>query len=448
MSTLHKQDNSGKQTKRLRRNGLPKDEVAARYEDGESAESIAIDYGCSTSTVLRSLRRWGYKTRTFGEHRRIFTDAIEAEILSDYNKGLTISRVSEKYKCSASAIMYAIRRQGGTQRSWEESNWIGAQNQRVLSTEQKEEIVFAYKLGKTAEVLSEEFGCSVSPIYSALKEFGVARRTNSESHRVYPLREDYFSIIDSEDKAWMLGFIAADGNVCNGRLQFRLSRKDIEVLERIRGLIGGPPIYDLGRIVGSMPRGGVSVTYPVHFAVASRQMTDDLRKLGIHPNKTHTVRPWTAPTFDLQRWYWKGVIDGDGTVARFRCGKWYVQLVGNKYMVDGFSEFVGKHIKTESSTKPMGTIWQVKFCGNRVAQGVAKILYEDSTFHLDRKKRSADQLIATRLLRKPYTKWDYSHISDAVIDDALSRSRSVLSAAKLLQMDGRALHYILKKRNT
>lgn len=48
--------------------------------------------------------------------------------------------------------------------------------------------------------------------------------------RTYLLNEKYFDIIDSEKKAYILGFIYADGSVCRTTLNISLSEKDIEIL--------------------------------------------------------------------------------------------------------------------------------------------------------------------------------------------------------------------------
>lgn len=57
--------------------------------------------------------------------------------------------------------------------------------------------------------------------------------------RKYKVNEDYFKLIDTEEKAYWLGFLYADGCVTQAtkyskRLQVNLSIKDINHLEILR----------------------------------------------------------------------------------------------------------------------------------------------------------------------------------------------------------------------
>ena len=52
--------------------------------------------------------------------------------------------------------------------------------------------------------------------------------------RTYTLDEKYFDKIDSQNKAYILGFIYADGSINKGCLNITLSNKDVEILEFIK----------------------------------------------------------------------------------------------------------------------------------------------------------------------------------------------------------------------
>ena len=52
----------------------------------------------------------------------------------------------------------------------------------------------------------------------------------------YTINEDYFDVIDNQDKAYWLGFIAADGynREDRGYIEFRLHKQDIDILNKFK----------------------------------------------------------------------------------------------------------------------------------------------------------------------------------------------------------------------
>lgn len=99
--------------------------------------------------------------------------------------------------------------------------------------------------GKTLEVLNKYK--ELNSIIEVAKNFNVSyetirvilRKNGLVSNKKKPvfsstLIKDYFKDIDSEDKAYFLGFIKADGYVdrTRNRLALRINEKDVEILER------------------------------------------------------------------------------------------------------------------------------------------------------------------------------------------------------------------------
>ena len=57
------------------------------------------------------------------------------------------------------------------------------------------------------------------------------------SKRIYTLNENYFEQIDTQEKAYFLGFLWADGCNCNGVIHLVLQEKDKYILEKFNELI-------------------------------------------------------------------------------------------------------------------------------------------------------------------------------------------------------------------
>lgn len=67
----------------------------------------------------------------------------------------------------------------------------------------KELIIELYTNEKmSCNKIADTINCSLCGIYDALKRWGIPTRNLRDSHLVYSVNEDYFSKIDTEDKAY------------------------------------------------------------------------------------------------------------------------------------------------------------------------------------------------------------------------------------------------------
>ena len=97
-------------------------------------------------------------------------------------------------------------------------------------------------------------------------------------YRLHSLKEDYFSHIDSEQKAYILGFFYADGynNEKTGAIEFSQSEARIDILEQIK-----LELYTDAEIKKYLNCRAHMLT------VCSKQMSKDLVKCGAMQNKAH-----------------------------------------------------------------------------------------------------------------------------------------------------------------
>lgn len=97
----------------------------------------------------------------------------------------------------------------------------------------QEEITKLYQEGKTAKEISSLLGFKYhQPVYNYFKKMGW-KRTGKTGKRVYKVDEDFFKCINTEEKAYILGFICADGHIEKDRLNITVSIKDIDILEKL-----------------------------------------------------------------------------------------------------------------------------------------------------------------------------------------------------------------------
>lgn len=127
------------------------------------------------------------------------------------------------------------------------------------------------------------------------------RRPHPNTRQV---KRDYFNVIDTDEKAYWLGFIAADGTVvCNSRqysVILDLQPRDLHWLERFRDTIApGAKITKHGSRSCSV-------------SIGSKEMVRDLMALGIGPRKSNTLEwPDIPEAFVIP--FLLGYFDGDGS---------------------------------------------------------------------------------------------------------------------------------------
>lgn len=199
--------------------------------------------------------------------------------------------------------------------------------------------------------------------------------------RKYTLQSDYFKVIDSEQKAYWLGFIQADGAIDGPRenqLRIKLQKSDKCILEKFVKDIG----YN-GSIKEKLNYCSINIT--------SKELTDDLKTYGIVRNKTFKTEYLTINGF--QNHYFRGLFDGDG------CACYYIDkknrhvlcfsIVANSVTSNQIQDyFNGLNISLRCVDKTNVKELQTTKYDNLTK--LYKYLYQDSTLYLPRKKDKFD----------------------------------------------------------
>lgn len=232
-------------------------------------------------------------------------------------------------------------------------------------------------------MISKELGIPRHTVYRRLSSAKVVMRDNSNAARRHSINTRFFNTIDTEDKAYWLGFLAADGNVCGNLVQIDLAVSDKAHLEKFKeALSSSHPVKE--RVVEYKQ---------ARFAVSNRELATDLIRQGITPRKSTTAHAWVG-TPELQRHYWRGVVDGDGSIYR-SSGKWNIALNGSKSMCESFSVWMKGLVDIRANvTQGHGDIWQVRASGDLCAGRIVLELYGEASVFLERKMKLAAQVMA------------------------------------------------------
>ena len=84
--------------------------------------------------------------------------------------------------------------------------------QRRLTHKEKSELFAKYETGKyTAVDLAKQYPVSSTAISALLRRHGYKSQSQSELQRKYKIDETFFDVVNTEEKAYFLGFLYADG---------------------------------------------------------------------------------------------------------------------------------------------------------------------------------------------------------------------------------------------
>ncbi len=254
-----------------------------------------------------------------------------------------------------------------------------------MTPEQKMYVVDQYvNHGKTPVTIQQELGLKhFQPIYIFLQKEGLFehKKNVERSIRRYALDQRFFEVIDSEDKAYSLGFIVADGHVDtkNRRVKIALHEKDVDILEKISTAMNSEsPIS----VITSKNQRAVCFN--------SALMVQDLLRMGLTSNKstTMTAEVWSHIPRDLQRHFIRGYLDGDGCLflnKRYSSGvKYLVQVIGTESFLQGtFNEFYPTTCKFYKYKTCEMYCW--KLSSKAACMDFLSKIYEGSTIWLNRK---------------------------------------------------------------
>lgn len=271
------------------------------------------------------------------------------------------------------------------------------------------QIIKLYLSGLSAETVANKVGTYERTILRVLHRTGTPVRGQGHP-RHHDLDESFFDKIDSEAKAYWLGFVTADGAIIDRvarrgtqyQISVRLQLADSDHLEKMRADFGS-----------SCQVKEILYTYRGRryacsgLTLSSKRLVKQLKKLGVGPRKSLTVKPCREIPRQLQHHYWRGVFDGDGcltsSIRPSGLRVWGLGLAGSQAIVTGFRNYLLTIMRSVPAVHPHRSIFVLKAGGLASPQCVAHILYDGSSVYLDRKKALVDELFAQKPIKR---RWD------------------------------------------
>lgn len=127
--------------------------------------------------------------------------------------------------------------------------------------------------------------------------------------------ENYFQAIDSEEKAYFLGFMLADGNISKktNRICFTINDNDSYILEKFKKSINSENEVRHYKVFDNRKN---KYNNSAVFQVSSSKIKKDLENLGISSNKTKTFDFTKIIDNKNYNHFLRGLFDGDGHINK------------------------------------------------------------------------------------------------------------------------------------
>lgn len=182
------------------------------------------------------------------------------------------------------------------------TEYFKTENRKYILTDTgRKELKQEYAKGYSQLKIAKKFNVSEDVIRQWFKEENIPTR-----RRIYSMNENYFETIDSEEKAYWIGFLSADGYIHQerGTIQFELQESDKNQVEKFALAVGS-----------TRPILKIETNNFIHYrcVLNSRKMVNDLLKYNITQRKSLTFYPTNIPEKYIPYWI-IGYMDGDGCI--------------------------------------------------------------------------------------------------------------------------------------
>lgn len=206
---------------------------------------------------------------------------------------------------------------------------------------------------------------------------------------MYKYNKKFFNKIDTEEKAYWAGFIAADGNIRKDFLKMRieLNIQDYSHLEKFRKSIeGNNPIKESIR-----PN-----NHSCYIDVNCKEFCLALNELGITPKKSLTLHiNFELIPKELRSHFIRGYFDGDGSINKYQrenkeCLEWEISFISS----EAFLKQILEEIKKEKKFYSCGNNFRMCFKAKQDIIDIIDYLYNNATIYMDRKIEKAKEFKA------------------------------------------------------
>jgi len=317
--------------------------------------------------------------------KKLAKDQIQ-KIIELYNSGTPPKEIGETFGIYNNSVTRLLRKNGIER------------NQLCKPTDEMEQkAITDYNNGISSEQIAIALGIDGGTVRRILRNNGVAIRPSTQNKRRYQIKLDFFENIDTEEKAYFLGFLYADGNVSKSSAQITvcLHEQDLELLEKFSNILYGF-VKKMTKSTVILKDGNVGTYYS--FGFYGKKIKNDLVKHGCVPNKSFIL---TFPNFlrnNLYSHFIRGYVDGDGCLSLTR--RPVIDITSTLSFLEGLTSYLDAHLgikidrfgirhpDRDTSTR------NIQITNREDVTKFLDYLYSNATIYMQRKYNSYQQILA------------------------------------------------------
>jgi len=244
-----------------------------------------------------------------------------------------------------------------------------------------------YAAGMAVRKIGSSLGFSSTSVHRVLKASNTVCRKAGYISRKYHCDDAAFDVIDSEPKAYWLGFLAADGSFgSKGRvLELKLASRDRSQLENFMRFLDSD--YPIHEYKGTGFGGGFLAC---QVDISSERLVSSVKKYGLVSHRNDSM-PWPElGEFNCD--FLRGYSDGDGCFYRdprrkSHNVKW--EILGGRNFLTSASAFLeqatGCKRRIPDRPKPNAKVWRLSYFAQSDVAAIARLIYSSATIFLQRK---------------------------------------------------------------
>lgn len=278
-----------------------KNEILNMYNEDESLCSLAKKYNTTHGVISRSIVRWGYDLKTTKRTKKQMEDVMVG-VLDEFNSGKSIYEIAKLRNVEDCVIGKRLKKLGIDTSRYDTNKY------KTPLSVFKDEILSDYATGISSRKLAKKYDCRPKSIRDFLRRCGVEIRPFQKYH----VKQEFFEVIDSSNKAYLLGWLYSDGNVQKDVRGWSLAICDFGAIKQVKSMIDyAGPIY---KVKKQVDKEHYKDKYRLN--VSDTKMAKDLVKLGCMPAKSLILDHPTVeqvPEHLLSHFY-RGILEGDGSI--------------------------------------------------------------------------------------------------------------------------------------
>lgn len=257
----------------------------------------------------------------------------------------------------------------------------------------KDELISEYLLGISSVELGKKYNVTYQTILMFLRKKKILIRDISHANQKYKLHENFFDIIDSQEKAYFLGILYADG--CNSTelnmIRLILTSSDVELLKQLSAFIyqvERPLTFRKGKSFFDKQTSKIYQRKDSYcLTIQNKHISSKLVEYGLIKAKSLKVKFPTCIQHNLLRHFIRGYFDGDGSVGVTLENQIAISILGTEDFTAKLQEILkSEYIKSSiCCAKKRSKLKQLVIHGNKSGMKFLEFIYRDSRINLERK---------------------------------------------------------------